>query len=305
MSLIKNIPLPVSGLILALLSLGNLTQDIHPHFRYLFGTLGAIFIILIVLKIILHSQKVKEDLKNPVILSSFGTFSMSIMLLSTYLIGFHASFAYGVWILGIAMHILLMIYFTYHFIIHNFNISNIYPSIWIVYVGITMAAITSGIHGQTEMGFIFFIIGFISMIITLPVIIYRYLKYPGIPDMNKPLICIFTAIFSILIVGYINTSQNMSNEFLMALYCLACAFYLFAFVKLIQYIRLDFYPSFSAFTFPFVISALATKGILAQLGFNNLVNGILKIEMAIAILIVAYVLLKYIMFLKNNMKSRN
>ena len=37
MDLIKNIPIPISGLILALLSLGNLTQDIHPTLRYIFG----------------------------------------------------------------------------------------------------------------------------------------------------------------------------------------------------------------------------------------------------------------------------
>lgn len=305
MNLIKNIPLPISGLVLALLSLGNLLQDIHPYLRYLFGTIGSIFLILIILKIVSHPQNVKEDFKNPVLLSSFGTFSMSIMLLSTYLTQFSSSIAYAIWIIGIVLHILLMIYFTYHFMIRNFDISNVYPSYWIVFVGITMAAITSAVHNAPEIGFLFFIIGFIAMLLTMPLMFYRYIKKPDVPDVNKPLICIFTAIFSILIVGYINSASEMSPEFLLIMYIIACIFYIFAFIKLIEYRNLDFYPSFSAFTFPFVISALATKGVLGKIGSNLILNSIAEIEMVVAIIVVLYVLIRYLKFLKRNSGSRN
>ena len=304
MSLIKNIPIPVCGLILALLSLGNLSQDIHPYLRYLFGSIGIIFLILMVLKIIFYPNSIKKDFKNPVIVSSSGTFSMSLMILSTFIIQFSPSIAYAIWIIGIVLHILLMIYFTYHFIIRNFNISNVYPSYWIVFVGITMGAITSSVHSMNEIGFIFFIIGFISMLITLPLVIYRYLKHPHVPDANKPLICIFTAVLSILIVGYINSSQTMINEFLLALYLIACVFYIFALSKFIEYRNLEFYPSFAAFTFPFVISALATKGVMSKLGFNVILDSILKIEIAIATVIVLYILIRYVKFLKI-VKSRD
>ncbi len=298
MNLIKNIPIPICGLILALLSLGNLTQDIHPFLRVIFGSIGSIFLILILLKLIFHANQIKQDFKNPVIASSSGTFSMSLMILSTYIITFNPSIAYSVWIIGIALHILLMIYFTYHFIIRDFNISNVYPTYWIVFVGITMGAITSSVHGITEIGFLFFIIGFIAMIITLPLVIYRYVKYPEVPDANKPLICIFTAVLSILIVGYLNSSAEISLEFITALYFFACIFYVFALVKFIEYRNLDFYPSFAAFTFPFVISALATKEILSKIGTNLVLNCILELEIVIAIAIVVYILIRYIKFFK-------
>ena len=304
MSLVKNIPIPICGLVLALLSLGNLTQDIHPALKLIFGGVGLIFLILIILKLVLYTNDITDDLKNPVIATSSGNFSMSLMILSTYIIQFNPTIAYTIWIIGIALHILLMIYVTYHFIIHNFNISNVYPSYWIAYVGITMAAITSTVHEITEIEFLFFIVGFVAMMITLPLVIYRYIKEPNIPDMNKPLICIFTAIFSILIVGYLNTSNNISNEFIIILYLFARIFYIFSLWKFVEYRNLDFYPSFSAFTFPFVISALATKGVLAKIGENLILANILKIEMAIAVLIVVYILLRYLKFLKNS-ESRN
>ncbi len=304
MNLIRNIPIPVCGLILALFSLGNLTQDIHPYLRWIFGGLGLIFLILILLKIIFYPNDIKQDFKNPVIVSSSGTFSMSLMILSTYIIQFNSTLAYAIWICGIALHILLMIYFTYHFIVNNFNISNVYPSYWIVFIGITMAAITSSVHGIEEIGFLFFIIGFIAMLITLPLVVYRYLKEPNVPDMNKPLICIFTAVLSILIVGYLNSAQCISIEFITILYIFACIFYIFALSKFIEYRNLDFYPSFAAFTFPFVISALATKGVLSKIGYGEMLNPILKIETAIAVIIVLYILIRYLKFLKK-VGSRN
>lgn len=298
MNIIKNIPIPIAGLILALVSLGNLLNDIHPYLKYLFGTIGLIFLALLLLKVILYPKIIKNDLKNPIILSSSGTFSMSLMVLSTYLIPFIPLLGYSVWIIGIILHLLLIIFFTYHFVIRNFNISNVYPTWWIVYVGITMAAITSHAHNVEEIGFIFFIIGFISMILTLPLVIYRYLKNKNIPEINKPLICIFTAVLSIIIVGYLNSSQNPSQNFVLILYSISCIFYLFSLYKFISYRNLDFYPTFAAFTFPFVISALSTKETYSLIKPNIVLANVLSLETVIAIVIVCYILLRYLKFLK-------
>ncbi len=298
--MIEKIPIPLCGLILAFFSLGNLLNDTHPLLKAICGTIGMIFLILILLKLVIYPEKIRQDFKNPVIASNSGTFSMSLMILSTYLITFIPDIAYGIWILGVALHILLIVYFTYHFIIHNFNISTVYPSYWIVFVGITMGAITAHAHNLDEIGFIFFLVGFIGMILTLPLVIYRYIKHKDIPNANKPLICIFTAVMSILIVGYLNSYNNISIEFLIGMYTFACMFYIFALAKFIEYRNLEFYPSFAAFTFPFVISGLATKGVMSKIGFNIILNNVLSIETVIATAIVVYVTIKYIKFLSRN-----
>lgn len=298
--MIEKIPIPICGLILALFSLGNLLNDTHPYLKLICGSIAFIFLILILFKLVLYPDCIRNDLKNPIIVSNSGTFSMSLMILSTYLASFMPRVAYGVWIFGVGLHILLIIYFTYHFIICNFDISTVYPSYWIVYIGITMGAITAHAHGLDEIGFIFFLVGFISMIITLPLVVYRYMKYSDIPDANKPLIGIFTAVLSILIVGYLNSYDTISIGFLEAMYAVACVFYIFALVKFIEYRNLDFYPSFSAFTFPFVISGLATKGVISKTGSNIILNGILTIQTIIAVAAVAYVIAKYVIFLSRN-----
>ena len=299
MNIIKKLPIPISGVMLACLSLGNLLQDIHPVLKIIFGLIGTTILILLLLKIILYPQLIKQDLKNIVILSSSGTFSMSLMILSTYVIGFMPSIAYTLWIIGVTLHIILVIYFTYHYIINNFNISNVYPSYWIVYVGLTMGSITAGFHGLGEIDFIFFIIGFIGMLFSTPIVLYREFVYRQIPDSNKPLSCIFTALFSILIVGYVSSCPHISKEFLISMYTLACIFYVYAFFKLISMRNLEFYPSFAAFTFPFVISTLATKSVMTTLKINVLSN-VLTFETIMAIVLVLYVIYRYTGYLKNS-----
>lgn len=296
MNIVEKLPIPISGLILAILSLGNLLQVYNPILKLLCGFISFILIFMLALKLVFYPGVVRSDLSNPIILSNSGTFSMALMILSTYINSFNADLALGVWILGVALHILLIMCFTYRYIIQQFDIKGVYPSYWIVFVGITMAAITAHVHGLFEITFIFFLFGFLMMILTLPLVIYRYFKYPNVPNQNKPLICIFTAIISILIVGYTNSFNVVFNEFLILMYVVAFLFFLFAFVKVIEYRNLDFYPSFSAFTFPFVITAIASTEI-SKIYDVNILNVIILIQTIIAIIMVIYVFYKYLEFL--------
>ena len=293
---VKKLPIPISGLILAILSLGNLLQAYGSIFKLVCGVFGVILILMLVLKLVFYPDVIRDDLLNPIILSNSGTFTMALMILSTYINAFDGTLAIGVWILGVALHILLIIWFTYRYIICDFNITVVYPSYWIVFIGITMGAITAHVHGLSEIGFIFFLFGFIAMLITLPLVIYRYLRYPNESDANKPLICIFTAVMSILIVGYTNSVNVISNGFLMVLYSIAFVFFLFALSKVIEYRKLKFYPSYSAFTFPFVITAIASVEV-SQI-FNSWIFSILiPIQTVIAVVLVIYVFYNYIEFL--------
>lgn len=296
MNIIKKIPVPVSGLILAILSLGNLLAVYNSNIRLICGIIGILLILLLVLKLVFYPEEIKKDLSNPVILSNSGTFSMALMILSTYLNQFNGTLALSVWILGVALHILLIVWFTYRYIICKFDINVVYPSWWIVFIGITMGAITAHVHGLNEIGFYFFIFGFVAMIVTLPLVVYRYLKYPNKLDQNKPLICIFTAIFSILIVGYTNSANVISMEFLLGLYLTAFVFFIFALIKVIKYRNLDFYPSYSAFTFPFVITAIASTEVSKIINYDSL-NILILIQTIIAVILVVYVSYNYLKFL--------
>ena len=298
MNIIRNLPLAITGLILAILSLGKIFAD----FSSIFFIIGSVLIFLVLLKLILHFEAFNKELNQLIALSTFGTFSMALMLFSTYLkplfLPLSQTIAFGIWILGIIIHLTIIILFTKNYILANFDIENVFATWWIVYIGITMAAITAPAYDLQQYGFIFFGIGFILMIPPLILISYRYLKFTAIEDKNKPFICIYTALLSILLVGYVN-ALNINGNFLSVIYLLACIFYIFAIyqaIKLIIIDKLRFMPSFSAFTFPFVISAIATGEAYKFFGLSIL-NYLFHIQAIIALVLIMFVFYNYLKFM--------
>ena len=270
--------------------------------RGIFFIIGSILIFLVLLKLVLHFDTFINELNTLITLSTFGTFSMALMLFSTYLkpllLPFSQKIAFVIWILGIIIHLSILIIFTKKFVIDNFDIENVFATWWIVYIGITMASITAPAYNLQEYGFIFFGVGFILMIPTLVLVSYRYLMFTAIDDQFKPFICIYTALFSILIVGYVN-ALTINENFLSVIYMFACIFYIFAIfhaIRLLIMERLEFMPSFSAFTFPFVISGIATGEAYKYFGFSAL-NYLFYIQAIIALVLVIYVSYKYFVFL--------
>ena len=291
-------PLAITGLILAILSLGKIFVD----FSSIFFIIGSFLIFIILLKLVLHFEDFINELNTLITLSTFGTFSMALMLSSTYLkplfLPLSNSIAFGIWVLGIITHLSIFIIFTKNYALENFNIENVFATWWIVYIGITMAAITAPAYNLSQYGFIFFGIGFILMIPTFILISYRYLKFTAIDDKNKPFICIYTALLSIIIVGYVN-ALTINENFLSIIYIGACIFYIFAIyhaIRLLIVERLEFLPSFSAFTFPFVISAIATAEAYKYFGLSIL-NYLFYIQAIIALVLVIFILCKYLKFL--------
>lgn len=293
-NIFKRMPLGICGLLLAILSLGNILYDYHIDVKILTCLLGILIIFILLVKIIFYRDDVVNDLKNPVIASTSGTFSMALILLSTYVYPIDQNLALFIWIVGVLLHILLICYFTIMFVLNNFDINNVFGSYWVVYVGITMAAITGSIHNLNSISWIFFVFGFCMMIPTFILISYRYFKYPVKNEANKPLICIYTALFSILITGYLNSFNKINFYFLIILYIIACICYVFSTYKLLSYIRMPFYPTFSAFTFPFVISVIASNEILVFFGENIFLQIFVYYQLLVAVIIVTYVLFKYV-----------
>ena len=298
MKFIRNLPLAISGLTLAILSLGKIFTD----FKEINIVIGSFLILLLLLKFILYTDDFKGELDNVVALSSFGTFSMSLMLLSTYLVSLFPNFlnsvVFLIWILGVLGHILLIIVFTKRYVLDSFDITSVFATWWIVYIGITMAAITASAFNLSEYAYIFFGFGFLLMIPTFILISYRYIKFNEIDNQNKPFTCIYTALLSILTVGYVN-SFSINAIFLKSIYILACIFYIFSIYHLIKYLiieKLEFTPSFSAFTFPFVISAIASLETYKFFKLSILKN-IGCTQSIIALILVIFISYKYLEYI--------
>lgn len=299
-NIIKKTPLPIAGVMLGMVSLGNLIQSYSESLRLLCGFISILIGILLILKVIIYPKVIKEEFKNPIIASVSGTFSMSIILLAVYLKSLIGSAAIFLWYLGIVLHIALIIYFTIEFIF-KFNIKKVFASYFIVYVGIVVGSMTSPAFEKKELGQALFYFGFISLIVLLGIVGYRYIKYKDIQEPAKPLICIFAAPVSLCLAGYIQSFDNKSKSFIIVIAIVSLIVYIFALTNLPKLLKLKFYPSYSAFTFPFIISAIALKQtmmVLGKMGMNiTLISYIVLFQTILAIALTINVLILYIRFL--------
>ena len=252
---IKKVPIPVCGVMLGTAALGNLLQSYSEGIRYACGIFAAFLLLLILLKLILFPNMIKEDMGNPIMASVAGTFSMALMILSTYVKPFIGQAAYYIWLFAIGLHIVLILYFTMKFIV-RIQMPKVFASYYIVYVGIAVAAITAPVYEKPAIGSAAFWFGLVTLVILLILVTYRYVKLSEVPN-------------------------------------------LFALIKAVSYLRFPFFPSYAAFTFPFVISAIAAKQTMActaNLGHPlPFLQYVVLAETAIAVILVAYAYIRFLL----------
>lgn len=303
MNFFKKLPLPITGVMLGFAALGNLLQSYSEGIRLVCGAISLILGILFIVKVIVDVNGFKEDMKNPIMASVSGTFSMAIMLLAGYAKPFIGGAALYIWYLGIALHVILIIYFTVKFIL-KLQMPKVFASYFIVYVGIVVASITAPAFEALAVGTACFWFGFVCLVLLLVLVTYRYVTFKEVPEPAQPLFCIYTAPVSLCVAGYIQSVMPKNKTFLVAMAVVAAVIYVIVIIKAIGYLRLKFYPSYAAFTFPFVISAIAMKQTMACM--MNMGSSIpwlapvVLVETVIAVILVVYTLIRFIMYIFSN-----
>ncbi len=299
-AILKKYPVPISGLILGLAAAGNLVQSYGEIYRSIFGIISAALFILMIVKMVKYTAGVKESLQNPVVASVFPTLSMAAMLLAAYLKPLSSIVAFIIWVVGLIAHILMIFWFSKNFVL-SFKIKQVFPSWFIVYVGIVVASVTAPAFKMNTAGQIIFWFGFASYIVLLPIVLYRTLKVKEIPEPASPTLIIFAAPASLLLAGYINSFTEKNMSIMLFLAAMSIIMYIYAIIMLPKLLKLKFYPSYSGFTFPLVISGIAMKlmsGFLSKSGNPvSWLKYLVKFQEAAAVAIVLYVLYRYMQFL--------
>jgi exfoliative toxin A/B len=288
--LIKELPIPISGLALSLAAMGNLLRPYGEWIRYSLGSLSLLIVAMLIIKIISNPKCLEQGFGNPVVAGVMATFPMTLMILSTYLAPLNTVVAQGVYFLGLGIHVYLIVVFTTKYLF-NFDIKNVFPTHFIVYVGIVCASVAAPAHGMQILGQYLFWFGLISYLALLPVVIYRVVKEKVDADPAKPTMAIFLAPPSLCLAGYFSSFATRYTLITNILGVFIIASLVLVLLYMIRIRSIEFYPSYSAFTFPFVISAIATKPLNIWI--------LSPIITFLAIVSVTFVLLSYIRFLAN------
>ncbi|OUO92491.1 C4-dicarboxylate ABC transporter [Gordonibacter sp. An230] len=298
--LVKKVPIPIAGVALGLAALGNLLQPSSEVARAACGVLALLLVALLVAKIALFPRLVRTDMRNSIMASVSATLFMAVMQLTTYLAPFLYELAEAVWALAVIAHLALIGWFTTRFMA-RFSLREVFPTYFICYVGIIVASATAPTFGMESVGHTLFWLGFTCYFAMLVLVTYRYAKHE-VPESARPLFCIYTAPMSLSIVGYLATASEPNALFVGMMLTFAQAMFALVLLRLPSLLKLKFYPSYAAMTFPFVITATALGKALAFFQSNGMaipdvLFALLFVETALATTLVVYVLARYTHFL--------
>ena len=121
------------------------------------------------------------------------------------------------------------------------------------------------------------------------------------------MLTILAAPASISLAAYF---QQFESRFgiVLTLFIVAQILYLLVLSKLPSALQLPFYPSYAAFTFPLVISATATNGVIHYFEQNGLSTNWLEtyfyFQLTFSAIIVFYVLIRYINYLSIQVRQQ-
>ena len=303
MKFIKSIPMAICGIALALAATGNLLgQNNQPVLRWICGILSAAVLILFLLKIVLYFPHASAELKTPLPLSVLPTSTMALMLLCVYIKDYiNVNAAIVLWYAALALHICIMLLFVKRFIT-GFKLGAVFPSWFITFVGIVTASVTAPAMNARTIGQIIFYAGFFLYFVALALVVWRMLKVKIFPEPARPSIAIFTAPMSLCIVGYFQSfpPEQRNPALVYIMLGIAVISYIYVSIMMIPLLKIKFYPTYAAFTFPYVISALAFRAgnnFLSMRGYTFF-TPLVYISFWIAIALVLFVIAHYIRYFR-------
>ena len=296
MKFLKNLPMATGGFSAAFAALGNLLLPYGEVVRYICGVLSAAVLFVFIAKLFFDRDNVANELKNPAVLSVFPTTTIAIILLCAYAKPFLGMVAVYIWYMAVAAHLFIMALFVKLFVI-DFRLQNVLPSWFIVSAGIVAASVSSPIMNTQTLGQILFYLGLFLSIAMAVVVIYRMMKIP-LPEPLRPVTAIFTAPAGLLIVGYFSAFEFKSDLLIYIMLIIAVIGYIYVCVSMFSLLKLKFYPTYVAFTFPFVISAAAFRAANAFLieSGHYFFRFVPMVTMWVAIFLVVYASVRYIVF---------
>lgn len=298
---LKKIPYPIAGLALSLAVLGNLNISfVKPAMHHTFGAIAGFILILLLIKFILVPKTFIQAMSLLPVASCMTTIPMALMVISTYVVKFSKTIALVIWLIGLVMNIGIMVVFTFKHAL-PFKLEKLFASYFVTYVGIVVAAVTCKLYGLVIVGKLAFFVGlFFYIALFIPVSI-RYIKHKVDKEPIKPLIAIYAAPANLLLVGYLKLGLGWPNEVAIILWIVGLGTTVFALVQVFRQRELPFYPSYAAYTFPFVIGTVAS---FAMVNYLNLAGRPMEYvaycQLFISLVLVSFVLVKYVVFIHKN-----
>lgn len=239
----------LGGLCVAYESLNKLlklSQSVGFVLNAFTSVVFAFISFIYVIKIIKFPNEVRAELNHPIKINFFAAFAISLLLLAIVFKN-NASAHFGLFYTGLVAQTFMSFYVVASWINRNLEIKHSNPAWFIPIVG-NLLVITAA-QGKDSYLWFYFSFALFFYIVLFIIIFYRILFCDQLPAKFMPTLFIFIAPPSVAFIDYIKLTGNF-NEFSMFFLSLAIFFGILVLFMYKNFLKLKFFLSWWAFTFP-------------------------------------------------------
>ena len=303
MEKLRKLPVPLLPTMVGACTLSNIYASLgYIGVRHITMIAASIIWLLFVIRTVTQWNVFKEEYSKTVPSSLYAGFTMIMMILGSYYFEWFPIFGKTLWFLGIILHAIHIVIFSYRNILRNFKKDTFVPSYFVTYNGIMVSAVVGKSMNEPELVKWIVYYGICIFTILIPFMVYRLISTP-IKEEFYHTQAILLAPSSLCLVSYLGISENGNGFIVGYLYLAVLLALIFILYKLPKFFSFDFKPGFAGMTFPMAIGTLASinmaKFLIAK-GFKVglIIQELAGIQIYITTGIIFFVLLRFYMWMR-------
>ena len=265
--LCDHFPLPLFAAVMGLSGLALVWRQLEGLWMWPAVASGAmtalaalVFVLLMIAygcKAILSPQLVLAELAHPVRLNFLPAFSINLILLGILMTPWHQALGLELWRLGAVVHLLLTLIIVSVWLNSERPADSINPVWFIPAVGNVLVPLAAVPAGQVLLAWFFFSIGLFFWLSLGTMVLYRLITGPALPAPMRPSLAILMAPPAVAALS-LQALMGEMTVWVFGLYAVALFTFLLLVLQIPHFLKLPYFPSWWAYTFPSAAFTVAT-----------------------------------------------
>jgi len=224
-----------------------------------FAALGLFLFLafLYALKYVYYPEAVKADFAHLIRVNFFSAISISLLLLSIVFYAYYPVLAMALWWAGVLLHTVFMLKTIGFWIRHDFEIHQFSPIWFIPVVGNILVPVTGVDFAPIIVSYFYFSVGFFFWVVLFALFLYRIIFHKELHEKFMPSLFILLAPPAVGFISYIRIAASWDN-FSVFLILITYFFLVLLLTMYKSFLKLRYYISWWAFTFPLAAVTIAS-----------------------------------------------
>ena len=291
------LPLPLFASVMGLSGLAIIWKAVEQHWgivpvvssvSIVLATL--VFLALLVLyacKAWRYPERVMAELRHPVRINFLPTISISFILLGLLLQDWLPSLATGLWMLGAGLQLLLTVIIVTVWLETERPLGSLNPAWFIPAVGNILVPVVAAPAGYLLVAWFFMAVGLFFWGILITAVFFRLITGPALEPPMRPTLVVMLAPPAVGLLAWLALTGELGITGQL-LYSIGLFTFLLLLPQVPTFIRLAFFPSWWAYTFPLAAFTAASFRFVAEQSLQaNVALGVLATLATVVIVLVA------------------